>query len=309
MRRPRWRGRSPRRSANCAATRWQLAGGAADRPPPTADGDCWPGSARRRISPTSTSRSRARSRSTATSERGARDRGAVPRADRAGEAAHLCREPVFRLAPDRRGDRAAARRARRPRDRHRQPARRRRAGSSRSRWIPRARGCSQALQRRDRHGRLRMYHPFTAGGEAIYVHAKVLVDRRRGDPGRLVELQQSLAAARYRMRRRRSTRRRGDAIAAIRDGLIAEHLGVEPATVIAQRLRRRIADRGDRGAARQRTTLIPYEVPELSEVEKWLADNEVLDPEGPDEMFEAPPQAAAAPAGRARPSPPLRRAA
>ena len=30
-----------------------------------------------------------------------------------------------------------------------------------------------------------------------------------------------------------------------------------------------------------------YETPDLSEVEKWLADNEVLDPEGPDEMFEA----------------------
>ena len=34
-------------------------------------------------------------------------------------------------------------------------------------------------------------------------------------------------------------------------------------------------------------TLRPYEVPDLSSVEEWLADNEVLDPEGPDEMFEA----------------------
>ena len=33
-------------------------------------------------------------------------------------------------------------------------------------------------------------------------------------------------------------------------------------------------------------TLQPYETPELSAVEEWLADNEVLDPEGPDEVFE-----------------------
>lgn len=34
-------------------------------------------------------------------------------------------------------------------------------------------------------------------------------------------------------------------------------------------------------------SLRPYEVPDLDGVEKWLADNEVLDPEGPGEMFEA----------------------
>ena len=34
-------------------------------------------------------------------------------------------------------------------------------------------------------------------------------------------------------------------------------------------------------------TVQPYEVPDLTAVEEWLADNEVLDPEGPEEMFEA----------------------
>ena len=33
--------------------------------------------------------------------------------------------------------------------------------------------------------------------------------------------------------------------------------------------------------------LRPYEVPDLSAVDAWLADNEVLDPEGPEEMFES----------------------
>jgi hypothetical protein len=32
--------------------------------------------------------------------------------------------------------------------------------------------------------------------------------------------------------------------------------------------------------------LVPYEVPDLDSVSQWLADNEVLDPEGPAEMFE-----------------------
>ncbi|KAK0338778.1 hypothetical protein LTR94_037207, partial [Friedmanniomyces endolithicus] len=49
------------------------------------------------------------------------DRGTVPGADRGGAAAHLCREPVFRVAPHRRGDRAAGGRAGPARDRRRQP--------------------------------------------------------------------------------------------------------------------------------------------------------------------------------------------
>jgi phosphatidylserine/phosphatidylglycerophosphate/cardiolipin synthase-like enzyme len=52
--------------------------------------------------------------------RGARDRGAVRQPDRLGQAADLCREPVFRLAPHRRGDRRAARRGEWAGDRHHQ---------------------------------------------------------------------------------------------------------------------------------------------------------------------------------------------
>src|SRR5690606_25395620 len=33
----------------------------------------------------------------------------------------------------------------------------------------------EALQRLDEHGRFRLYHPQTQGGQAIYVHAKILV--------------------------------------------------------------------------------------------------------------------------------------
>ena len=33
-------------------------------------------------------------------------------------------------------------------------------------------------------------------------------------------------------------------------------------------------------------SLRPYQLPDVGDVSKWLADNELLDPEGPQEMFE-----------------------
>jgi hypothetical protein len=76
-------------------------------------------------------------------------------------------------------------------------------------------------------------------------------------------------------------------IAKVRDGLIAEHLGVERDVVSTM-----IAETGSLIATiealrGQGKTLRPYEVPDLTTVEAWLADNEILDPEGPDEMFES----------------------
>lgn len=76
------------------------------------------------------------------------------------------------------------------------------------------------------------------------------------------------------------------AVRRIRDGLIAEHLGVSPDQVVSEIDRYGSLIRAIellRGAER---SLRPYAVPRLSEVEAWLADNEVLDPESPSEMFE-----------------------
>ena len=147
----------------------------------------------------------------------------------------------------------------------------------------------QALKQRDTHGRLRMYHPYTAGGTPIYVHAKVLVIDddviRVGSSNfnnRSLRLDTECDVTIERRDADDSRR-----IAAIRDDLIAEHLDTEPAIVTAA-----LAEHGLIGAieALRGTgkTLIPYEVPELSAVEEWLADHEVLDPEGPEEMFELP---------------------
>ncbi|WP_420140203.1 phospholipase D-like domain-containing protein, partial [Sphingomonas sp.] len=146
-----------------------------------------------------------------------------------------------------------------------------------------------ALAARDRHGRLRLYHPFTEGGAPIYVHAKILIadgrtlrigsanmnNRSLGlDTECDLVIEAESAADRAR-------------VAEIRDDLLAEHLGVEPETVT-----RAIESHGSligaiealRGDGR---SLRPYRDPNLSETERWLADNEVLDPESPQEMFEA----------------------
>jgi phosphatidylserine/phosphatidylglycerophosphate/cardiolipin synthase-like enzyme len=101
----------------------------------------------------------------------------------------------------------------------------------------------QALHRLDRHDRLRLYHPVTAAAEPVYVHAKIMITddavlrvgssnstiRSLGlDTECDVTIDAALADADERA-----------TIAAIRDGLIAEHLGVDAAEAT-----RRIADSG-----------------------------------------------------------------
>ena len=149
----------------------------------------------------------------------------------------------------------------------------------------------EALHERDPHGRLRLYHPFTAGGEPIYVHAKVTVidDEilRVGSSNfnnrslRLdTECDVVIDAASAANTDERST------IAGLRNALLAEHLGTDCETIETL-----LAETGSiiatverlRGSGR---SLRPYEVPDLDGVRAWLADNKILDPEGPGEMFE-----------------------
>lgn len=145
-----------------------------------------------------------------------------------------------------------------------------------------------AIKRRDRWNRLRLYHPFTADGVPIYVHAKVMIvdgetlrigsaNMNNRSMGLDTECDVIVDAG----------REGRESVITIRDGLIAEHLGVLIETVTAHIDRHGsliAAIEALRGPGR---SLRPYEVPDLSEVEKWLADNEILDPESPSEMFEA----------------------
>lgn len=150
----------------------------------------------------------------------------------------------------------------------------------------------EALRRIDRHGRLRVYHPVTEGGADIYVHAKVMVvdDRmlRVGSSNfnnrsmRLdTECDVILSADQP------GNEHLAGEIAALRDDLLAEHLGTDPAQVAAT-----LAETGSliatietlRGKGR---SLVSYRTPRLSDFEEWLAENEILDPDGPDEIFES----------------------
>jgi phosphatidylserine/phosphatidylglycerophosphate/cardiolipin synthase-like enzyme len=148
----------------------------------------------------------------------------------------------------------------------------------------------QYVRRADHAGRFRLYHPVTANGQPIYVHAKVLIaDDRLLHSGsanmnnrslRLdTECDLTIDA------RRPDTAHAAAAIARLRETLMAEHLGVAP-----ERVRATIEQEGGliaaiealRGPGR---SLRPLEIQPLSDVERWLADNELLDPEGPEEMF------------------------
>ena len=144
----------------------------------------------------------------------------------------------------------------------------------------------RAIGKVDSRRRFRIYHPFTQAGAPIYVHAKIMVvddallrvgssnwNNRslRLDTECDLTIEEAGADSR---------------IAAIRNGLMAEHLGCAPERVGAV-----FEETGSpietierlRGRGR---SLRPYEPPELSAAEEVLADQEALDPENPDELFE-----------------------
>ncbi|MGN6690653.1 MAG: phospholipase D-like domain-containing protein [Sphingopyxis sp.] len=144
-----------------------------------------------------------------------------------------------------------------------------------------------------KHGdRLRVYYPRTAKGEAIYVHAKTtIVDDRifrvgsanmnNRSMGLDSECDVTIDTALP------SNADAGPAIRRLRESLIAEHLGVEPAAV-AERfdatgsLIRAIEElRGDG------RTLVLLNLVEPGPLDDFIADNELLDPISPDAMFES----------------------
>ena len=149
----------------------------------------------------------------------------------------------------------------------------------------------EALRPRDPHGRLRIYYPVTARGVPIYVHAKIMIvddlvlrvgssnlnsRSMRLDTECDVVIATTLAP----------NASCGETIRAFRDGLLAEHLGVGAEVVQAKIAECRsliAAIEGLRGHAK---TLCPYETPDLSAVEEWLAEHDVLAPTDDEEPFE-----------------------
>ncbi|KQW30825.1 phospholipase [Rhizobium sp. Root274] len=152
----------------------------------------------------------------------------------------------------------------------------------------------ESLRRHDKSGRFKIYHPVTAKGEPIYVHAKLMIvdDQylRVGSSNinnRSMRFDQECDVALEAGASEALSAR----IARFRNDLLAEHLGTAPETVeqtIQQEgsLIAAIELLRQRSGASQGPTLKPYETPEISDIETWLADHEILDPEGSDAVFE-----------------------
>lgn len=151
----------------------------------------------------------------------------------------------------------------------------------------------EALKKLDTQDRFRIYHPRTARGAPIHVHAKVMVvdDRLlrvgssnlnnrslRLDTECDVILSAGLPGQEH----------LAPAIEALRDDLLAEHLYV-PAGTVSSKVKATGSLIATIDALRgEGHSLHPYRLPELSALSEWLADNEILDPNGPEDLFEHP---------------------
>lgn len=152
----------------------------------------------------------------------------------------------------------------------------------------------KALQALPHGDKLRLYHPVTASGAEIYVHAKIMVvddQILRIGSSNLNNRSMRLDTECDVMLSCDLTANSGEEpqILRLRNSLLAEHLGVSP-----EKVERVLAECDGSVIAMIETlrgqgrSLVPYEIPELNDLEQWLAENEILDPNGPDQVFEAP---------------------
>tara|TARA_R110000850_G_scaffold50151_4_gene123183 strand:+ start:1598 stop:3016 length:1419 start_codon:yes stop_codon:yes gene_type:complete len=148
----------------------------------------------------------------------------------------------------------------------------------------------QAIKAKDRHDRFRIFHPFTANGTSVYVHAKILIvddqylrvgssNFNNRSLGFDSECDVALDASGS------SNTDVAEKIAFRRNDLLAEHLGVGVNEVAAamERTGSLIDTIGTLGKTGRR--LRPYETPDVDAVEAWLADNDIFDPKRADNVF------------------------
>lgn len=139
----------------------------------------------------------------------------------------------------------------------------------------------------DAHDRFGAFYPVTAGGEPIYVHAKIMVidDKllRVGSSNlnnRSMSFDTECDLALEAERGSPADNRLREMIVTIRNDLLSEHLGVEPGVLgesledVATSLLAAIKKM--RGTGR---TLRPFEPGDVADDESALAENELLDPE------------------------------
>ena len=148
---------------------------------------------------------------------------------------------------------------------------------------------SAGCVRIDKKGRFRIYTPATEGGEDIYVHAKIMIvddEMLRVGSANMNNRSMGLDSECDLLIDCAVDPHCREAVAAIRFSLLAEHLGSTPDEVAAKQ-----AETGSliaavealRGEGR---TLLPFEPPELTDIEKVVADSELLDPESAGNHFE-----------------------
>lgn len=155
----------------------------------------------------------------------------------------------------------------------------------------------EALRLHDPRQRFRIYHPVTAEGVPIYVHSKLMI---------VDDQAMRIGSSNFNNRSMRfdnecdvafevgQNRHLSGQLIQLRDNLLAEHLGVDPDEVTQTIDRTRSVIEAIEALRESRTvdqpgstpTLVPYHTPETSDLEQWLADNEILDPEGPEAVME-----------------------
>jgi phosphatidylserine/phosphatidylglycerophosphate/cardiolipin synthase-like enzyme len=147
------------------------------------------------------------------------------------------------------------------------------------------------LREMDKHSRLHFYVPYT-GETPIYCHAKIMIvddeflrigsaNFNNRSMGLDSECDVFIDCARP------ANGHCGEAIRSIRHSLLAEHLGLEESEIppLLDKHGAMAAMIAALGDDRPRS-LRPLEVRPLTEIERTMADGEVLDPETPKEMFD-----------------------
>lgn len=148
-----------------------------------------------------------------------------------------------------------------------------------------------AIAENDSLGRFRIYIPFNAAGDPIYVHSKaMIVDDHFLQVGSSNMNNRSLGLDTecdlFIDAELPANAHAGPAIAELRHRLIAEHCGLAIKEVVAG-----LAQHGSMiglidSLSRTGKYLAPFELRPLTDTEKAIADQTLLDPEHPGELFE-----------------------
>lgn len=148
-----------------------------------------------------------------------------------------------------------------------------------------------AIGASDASNRFRIFIPYTAGGTPIYVHSKMMIvddtilrigsaNMNNRSLGLDSECDVFIDAERP------GNHHTQDAIRNLRMRLLAEHTGLSLDEVAETLARNGSMIDLIANAPRSGKRLEPFVIAELSETDKTVADNALLDPERPEEMFE-----------------------